>query len=115
MASSLGRSALPPSQPHAATSGAAPAPEASFRNPRRSIMRWESSAIGARDHRAKRGRINGEDQHDMSNREGDKNPHDPEMPIAGRLKPTEQCREPAKLQRFVDGESRQNREHSEHD
>src|SRR2546425_10067707 len=54
MSSSSGRTALPPSHPHAATSEAVPAPAASRSNARRSIMAGKPAPIPTGDHGAQR-------------------------------------------------------------
>src|SRR5256885_13013031 len=60
--SSSGRTALPPSHPHAATSEAVPAPAASRSSARRSIMAGGSAPIPAGDHGAQRPRIHHENE-----------------------------------------------------
>src|SRR6266699_4028161 len=77
--SSLGRTALPPSQPHAATNPAAPPAAASLMNPRRSVVGDDASmplclspcasvmtrkppAVPPGDHRAQRGGVHEEHQ-----------------------------------------------------
>src|SRR6266550_3104946 len=92
--SSLGRTALPPSQPHAATSAAAPPATPSRSSARRSIwgsvMAREPPAIPPGDHRAQGRRIHEEHQEYMGDREADEDPHDPEVPVARRLETAEQ-------------------------
>src|SRR5467141_3421449 len=60
--SSSGRTALPPSHPHAATSEAVPAPAASRSSARRSIMAGEPPAIPTGDHGAQRRGIHDKNQ-----------------------------------------------------
>src|SRR5258706_13343837 len=92
--SSSGRTALPPSHPHAATSDAVPAPAASRNNARRSIMRREAAPIPAGDHGPQRRGIDDEDQQHVDDQKARENPHGPEVPVARRLKSSEQRREP---------------------
>src|SRR5438105_2015380 len=116
MSSSRGRMPLPPSQPHAATSDAAPPAIPSFKNPRRSVslsMRREPPPIPPTDHRPQARRVHEEYQQHMRDAESHEDPHDPEVPIPRRLESTEQRREPGELQRLVDGETGENREPAE--
>src|SRR3981189_1564006 len=76
--SSNGRTALPPSHPHAATSEAVPAPAASRSSARRSIMAGESAAIPAGDHGAQRRRIDDEYEQHMDDEKAREDPHRPE-------------------------------------
>src|SRR5438132_8605904 len=115
MSSSSGRTALPPSHPHAATSEAVPAPAASRSNARRSIMTGEPATIPAADHRAQRRRIYDEHQQHVHDEKAGENPHRPEMPVAGRLEAAEQRGEPRELRGLVDRESRDDRQHAEQD
>src|SRR3989441_253960 len=116
MSSSPGRSALPPSHPHAAARDAVEAPAASFKNPRRSVdlvMAGKSPAVAAGEHRAQRSGVHREHQNHVDDRERDEDPHDPEVPKARRLEPPEQGGEPGELQRLVDREPGQHRERAE--
>src|SRR5205809_4726828 len=104
MSSSRGRTALPPSHPHAATSDAAPPATPSRTKARRSrtgvrcsIMAGKSPPVAAGEHRPERRGIHGEGQDHVGDREGDEDPHDPEVPVARRLKTAEQRREPGEL------------------
>src|SRR5438105_9095 len=104
MSSSRGRTALPPSQPHAATSEAAPPATPSRTNARRSrpgvrvsVMAGKAPPVAAGEHRPERGGIYGEYEDHVGDREGDEDPHAPEVPVAGRLKTAEQRREPGEL------------------
>src|SRR5438445_532530 len=99
--SSSGRTALPPSQPHAPTNEAVPAPAASRRNARRSIMAGEPAAIPAGDHRSERRRIDDEHQHDVDDEKAGEDPHCPEVPIARRVKSYKQSDEPRHVRRHV--------------
>src|SRR5436190_10188254 len=110
--SSNGRTALPPSHPHAATSEAVPAPAASRSSARRSIMAGESPAIPAGDHGAQRRRIHDENEQQVNDEKSREDPHRPEMPVARRLKSAEQSREPRELRGFVDRESGDDRQHA---
>src|SRR3989454_8162488 len=110
--SSSGRIALPPSQPHAPTNEAVPAPAASRRNARRSIMAGEAAAIPAGDHGSERRRIHDEYQHDVDDEKAREDPHRPEVPIARRLKSAEQRGEPRELRGLVDRESGDDRQHA---
>src|SRR5712691_3806062 len=113
--SSSGRTALPPSHPHPATSEAVPAPAASRRNARRSIMAGEAAAIPAGDHGSERRRIHDEHQYYVYDEKPRENPHRPEVPIARRLKSPEQRGEPRELRGLVDRKSGEDRQHAEHD
>src|SRR5256884_2858298 len=120
-----GRIAPPPSHPHAAAS-AAPAPATpNFTNARLStscnlaswrlgvcllVMTGKPSPIPARDHRAQRRGVHDEHEDHVGDGERHEEPHGPEVPVAGRLKPAEQGGEPAELRRLVDGEPGQHRE-----
>src|SRR5467141_1758816 len=115
MSSSSGRTALPPSHPHAATSEAVPAPAASRSNARRSIMTGEPATIPAADHRAQRRRIYDEHQQHVDDEKARKNPHRPEVPVPRRLEAAEQRGEPRELRGLVDRESRDDRQHAEQD
>src|SRR6266849_1745266 len=115
MSSSSGRTALPPSHPHAATSEAVPAPAASRSNARRSIMTGEPATIPAGDHRAQRRGIHDEHEQHVDDEKAGKNPHRPEVPVPRRLEAAEQRGEPRELRRFVDRESREDRQHAEQD
>src|SRR5258705_11944614 len=97
--SSNGRTALPPSHPHAATSDAVPAPAASRNNARRSIMAGETPAIPTRDHRTEGRRIADEHEHEVADQECREGPHRPERPVARGLKAAAQRREPQQLRR----------------
>src|ERR1043166_5746553 len=116
---SSGRIAPPPSQPHAATSDAAPPANASRRNARLSsscnlaswrldvcvsVMTGKPSPIPSRDHGPQRRGIHDEHEQHVSDGERHEQPHGPEVPVAGRLEPAEQGGEPAELRRLVDGE-----------
>src|SRR5690242_13582124 len=79
--SNNGRTALPPSHPQAATSDAEPAPAASRRNARRSIMRREPAAIPAGNHGAERSGIDDEHQNHMHDEKRGEDPHRPEVPV----------------------------------
>src|SRR5258706_15749199 len=92
--SSSGRTALPPSHPHAATSEAVPAPAASRNNAGRSIMAGETPAIPAGDHGAQRRRIHDENEQHVDDEKAREDPHRPEVPVAPRLKAAEQPGEP---------------------
>src|SRR6266436_3999155 len=113
--SSSGRTALPPSHPHAATSDAVPAPAASRNNARRSIMRREAAPIPPGDHGAQRGGIHDEDQQHVDDEKARENPHGPKVPVARRLKSSEQRREPRELRRFVNRKPAEHRQHAEED
>src|SRR5438132_5020192 len=120
MSSSRGRTALPPSHPHAATSDAAPPATPSVTNARRSslgvcdsVTAREPPPVPAGEHRAERGGIHGEHEDHVGDREGDEDPHDPEVPVARRLEAAEQRREPGELHRLVDSQPGQNRECAE--
>src|SRR2546426_4585763 len=113
--SSSGRIALPPSQPHAPTNEAVPAPAASRRNARRSIMAGEAAAIPARDHGSERRRIDDEHQHDVDDEKAGEDPHRPEVPIARRLKSSEQRGEPRELRGLVNRKSGNDRQDAEQD
>jgi hypothetical protein len=78
-------------------------------------MAGKPPPVPAGDHGAERGRIDQEDQHDVQQGEGDEDPDGPEVPVAGQLVPPEQGREPAQLDRFVDGEAGQDRQGAEDD
>src|SRR6266568_2428349 len=126
--SSSGRSAPPPSQPHAAAS-AAPAPATpNFTNARLStscnltswrlgvcplVMAREPSAVPPRDHRPQRRWVHDEHEYHVSDGERHEQPHGPEVPVAGRLESPEQSGEPAELRGLVDGEPGQHREDAE--
>src|SRR5258705_1782525 len=90
--SNSGRTALPPSHPQAATIDASPPAAPNRRKSRRltptsrSVMAREPPPIPTRDHRAQRRRIRDKDEHHMDDEEGDKDPHSPEVPVAGGLK-----------------------------
>src|SRR2546425_8839736 len=84
--SSSGRIASPPSQPHAPTNEAVPAPAASRRNARRSIMAGEAAAIPARDHGSERRRVDDEHHHGLDHAKTPVQPHLPEVPQPRRLK-----------------------------
>src|SRR5437016_1159155 len=120
MSSSRGRTALPPSHPHAATSDAAPPATPSVTNARRSsvgvcdsVTAREPPPVPAGEHRAERGGIHGEHEDHVSDREGDEDPHDPEVPVARRLKAAEQRRQPRELHRLVNGQPGQHRDRAE--
>src|SRR6185312_14321170 len=113
--SSAGRTALPPSHPQAASSDAVPAPASKRRKSRRSVMAREPPAIPPRDHGAQRRRIDDEHQHDVHDEEAGEDPHAPEMPVARRLKASEQPREPGKLCGLVDREAAQHGERADAD
>src|SRR5437016_11407824 len=120
MSSSRGRTALPPSHPHAATSDAAPPATPSVTNARRSsvgvcdsVTAREPPPVPAGEHRAERGGIHGEHEDYVSDREGDEDPHDPEVPVARRLKAAEQRRQPRELHRLVNGQPGQHRDRAE--
>src|SRR6266576_3303810 len=110
--SSSGRTALPPSHPHAATSEAVPAPAASRSSARRSIMAGESPAIPAGDHGAQRRRIHDENEQHVNHEKSREDPHRPEMPVARRLKSAEQRGEPRELRGLVDRKSGDDRQHA---
>src|SRR2546428_13248611 len=82
--SSSGRIALPPSQPHAPTNEAVPAPAASRRNARRSIMAGEAAAIPARDHGSERRRDDDEHQPQVEEQEAGEGTPRPRGAIARR-------------------------------
>src|SRR2546427_12316453 len=111
--SKSGRTALPPSQPHAAASDAGPAPAASRKNARRSIMARESPPIPSRDHGAQRRRIHDEHENDVHDEKPGEDPHGPEVPIPRPLESAEHRGEPGELRRFVDRESREDRQHAQ--
>src|SRR2546427_1117705 len=113
MSSSSGRTALPPSHPHAATSEAVPAPAASRSNARRSIMAGETPAIPAGDHRSQRCRVHDEHEQHVDDEKARENPHRPEVPVPRRLEAAEQRGEPRELRGLVDRESRDDRQHAE--
>src|SRR5438876_8246157 len=113
--SSNGRTAPPPSQPHAATSDATPPAMPNLTNARRSIscnvaswrrsvrlsvMTRESPAIPPGDHGPQRRGVHDEHEHHVSDGERHEEPHGPEVPVAGRLEPAEQGGEPAELRRL---------------
>src|SRR6266540_3547006 len=79
--SSSGRTALPPSHPHAATSDAVPAPAANRSKARRSIMAWEPPAIPTGDHGAQRRRIDDENEQHVDDEKSREDPHRPEVPV----------------------------------
>src|SRR3989442_8660269 len=119
-ASRLGRIALPPSHPHAATSAPAPPAAPSLRNARRStggvlVMTWKAPAIPACDHRRQRVRVHEEHERHVHRGERYEDPHRPEVPVARRLEAAEQRGEPAELHRLVDGEPGQHGKHAEQD
>src|SRR5205085_6423734 len=127
---SSGRMAPPPSQPHAAAS-AAPAPaRPNFTNARRStpgvwaprrlrlsvsVMARKAASVPPRDHGPQRSGVHDEHEDHVHDREPHEDPHDPEMPVARRLKSTQQRRQPAQLGRFVDREAGEHRERAQHD
>src|SRR6266704_659636 len=113
--SSNGRTALPPSHPHAAASDAVPAPAASCKNARRSIMAGEAAAIPTGDHGPQRRGVDDEHEDDMHDEKRGEDPYRPEVPIARRLEPSEERGEPRELRGFVDRESCEHREHAEQD
>src|SRR5438876_5818702 len=113
--SSNGRTTLPPSHPHPATSEAVPAPAASRRNARRSIMAGEPAAIPAGDHGSERRRVHDEHQYYVYDEKPRENPHRPKVPIARRLKSSEQRSEPRELRGLVDRKSGDDRQHAEQD
>src|SRR5712664_1546920 len=113
--SSSGRTALPPSHPHAAASEAGPATAVSRRNARRSIMAGKPPAIPAADHGPQRRWVHNEHQHDVDDEKGGEDPHCPEVPIARRLKSTEQRGEPRELRGLVDRKSGEDRQNAEQD
>src|SRR6266699_1710818 len=122
MSSSPGRSNRPPSHPHAASNAAAPLPRPSVTNARlsmpcglASVMARESPPVPAGEHSAQRRGIHGEHEDDVHDREPDKHPHDPEVPVARRLESPEQRRQPAELGRLVDRETVQYLERAQHD
>src|SRR6266545_1903650 len=110
--SSSGRTALPPSHPHAATSDAVPAPAANRSNARRSIMAWEPPPIPAGDHGAQRRRIHDEDEQHVDDEKSREDPHRPEVPVARRLESAEQRSEPRELRGLVDRKSGDDRQHT---
>src|SRR5258708_9396040 len=83
--SSKGRTALPPSHPQAAASDAVPAPAASCKNARRSIMAGEAAAIPAGDHGSERRGGHDEHQNYVHDEKRGEDPHPPEVPVARRL------------------------------
>src|SRR2546427_12418233 len=92
MSSSPGRSALPPSHPHAAARDAVEAPAASFKNPRRSlglVMAGKPPAVAPGEHRPQRSGGPREHQNHADDRERDEDPHHPEPPIERRREPPE--------------------------
>src|SRR2546425_1610876 len=104
MLHSPGRTRLPPSQPHAASSAAAPLLTPRVTNARLSmpcglaswrlgvcllVMARKAAPVRSSEHGAQRGGIYGEHENDVHDRERDENPHDPEVPVARRLKPAE--------------------------
>src|SRR5882762_9656999 len=111
--SSNGRTALPPSHPHAATSDAVPAPAASRNNARRSIMAGESAAIPAGDHGAQRRRIHDENEQHVDDEKAREDPDRPEVPVARRLKAAEERGEPRELRGLVDRKSGDDRQHAD--
>src|SRR3989442_2989120 len=116
MSSSPGRSALPPSHPHAAARDAVRARRASGNTHRRSVdlvMAGKSPAVAAGEHRAQRSGVHREHQGHVDDGERDEDPHDPEVPKARRLEPPEQGGEPGELQRLVDREPGHHRERAE--
>src|SRR2546426_700157 len=130
MLHSPGRTSLPPSQPHAATPAPVPAATPIFRNARRStlgvwasrrlgfgesVMTGESSPVRSSEHGAQRGGIYGEHENDVHDRERDEDPHDPEVPVARRLKSAEQRRQPGQLRRLVDREAGEYRQRAQPD
>src|SRR5258708_4572280 len=116
---SLGRSALPPSQPQAAASEAVPPARPRRSKARRSsfgsVMTRESPSVPAAQHCAERGRVHDEHQDHVDDTEGHERPHDPEMPIARQLKAAEQGGEPTQLRRLVDGQTGEDPPHPPHD
>src|SRR5712691_4735080 len=111
--SSSGRTALPPSHPHPATSEAVPAPAASCRNARRSIMTGEAAAIPAGDHGSERRGVHDEHENHVHDEKRGEDPDRPEMPIARRLEASEQRGEPRELRGLVDRESREHQQHAQ--
>src|SRR5207248_7535049 len=126
--SSSGRIAPPPSHPHAAASVAAPPATASFTNARLSkpcnvaswrlgvsvsVMAREAAPVPPGDHGPQRRGVHDEHEDHVGDGERHEQPHGPEVPVAGRLKPAEQGGEPAELRRLVDGEPRQHGEDAE--
>src|SRR5258705_1468822 len=113
--SSNGRTALPPSHPHAAASDAVPAPAASCKNARRSIMARESPPIPAGNHGPERSRIDDEHENHVHDEKRGEDPHRPEVRVARCLEASEQRGEPRELRGLVDRESSEHREHAEQD
>src|SRR6266480_1533832 len=115
MSSNSGRTALPPSHPHAATTATPSRTNArrSSAGARCSVMARKSPPVTAGEHRPQRRGIDGEDQDHVGDREGDEDPHDPEVPVARRLEPAEQRREPGELYRLVNGHPGEHGERAE--
>src|SRR5438552_15381516 len=111
--SSNGRTALPPSHPHPATSEAVPAPAASRRNARRSIMAGEPAAIPAGDHGSERRRVHDEHQYYVYDEKPRENPHSAKVKIARRLKSSEQRSETRELSGQVDRKTGDDRQDAE--
>src|SRR2546423_9184331 len=99
-----GGCAAPP-PPAAGGGGAGPRPATRGRTTARrsrpgvrvSVMAGKAPPVAAGEHRPERGGIHGEYEDHVGDREGDEDPHAPEVPVAGRLKTAEQRREPGKL------------------
>src|ERR1044072_2090145 len=123
--SSRGRTALPPSHPHAATTDATPPAIPSFRKSRRSsradalsgrrdsVMRGKPPAIPSAEHCAQRCRIDDEYENDVHEQKGGEDPHGPEVPVARGLESAEQLYQPGQLRRFVDREAREDRQRAQ--
>src|SRR5216110_661016 len=125
-----GRTRVPPSHPHAASNAAAPLPRPNVTNERLSmpwglaswrlgvclsVMAREPPPVRSSEHGAQRGGIHGEHENHVHDRERDEDPHNPEVPIARRLKSAEQRRQPGQLRRLVNREAGEHRERAQPD
>src|SRR3989441_6401570 len=105
MLHSPGRTRLPPSQPHAASSAAAPLLTPRVTNARLSmpcglaswrlgvcllVMARKAAPGRSSEHGAQRGGVYGGHENDVHERERDGKPHQPEVPVARRPKTPEE-------------------------
>src|SRR6266566_2390273 len=125
-----GRTREPPSHPHPAARAPATAATPSRRNARRStscnvaswrrgvcvsVMARKPPPVRSSEQGAQRGGIHGEHENHVHDREPHEDPHDPEVPIARRLKSAEQRRQPGQLRRLVNREAGEHRERAQPD
>src|SRR2546425_13228678 len=111
MLHSPGRTRLPPSQPHAASSAAAPLLTPRVTNARLSmpcglaswrlgvcllVMARKAAPVRSSVHGVQRGGIFCEHENDVHDREWDENSHHPEVPVARSPKSSEEGRPPGK-------------------